>query len=167
MSDQLLQISARLAKLEIEHAELLASSAETQARYAALLHMMKEITANAVEASLRASESAVKAMIAGQRAAFAAKEAAVGGAIDIADVALAASRAAADASAASAQAALESWNAALVAAGHNGESELLAMSSQATRASQTATAAAKGALDVFTDAFAEIKTVAAKPVKPV
>jgi hypothetical protein len=157
MTEELKDVYARLAKLEGEHAALLENSAETQRRYTALLHMIKELTANAVQASVKASVSAEQSLLAGQQAAVAAKEAAVSGAISVAETALAAAKAAADAAANAAIAAGEAWTAALVAAGHNADSELLLLSSQASQASQDANAAAKKALNVFTEAFEVVK----------
>jgi len=163
MSGELEELYARLAKLETEHAELCKASAETKQRYTSLLQMMKELTANAVEASTRAAASAEKSLLASQQAAFAAKEAAIVGAIQVADAALTAAKAAADAAGEAAIASTEAWTAALVAAGHNANMELLAMSSKASQSSRDATAFAKEALRVFVDAFEVVKRAAASP----
>ena len=163
MADEFEELHARLAKLETEHAELCKASAETKQRYTSLLHMMKELTANAVEASTRATASAEKSLLASQQAAFAAKEAAIAGAVQVAEAALTAAKAAADAAGEAAIASTEAWTAALVAAGHNANMELLAMSSKASQSSQAANAFAKEALRIFGDAFEMVKRATANP----
>jgi predicted nuclease with TOPRIM domain len=164
MADESEELHARLASLEVEHAELREASAETKQRYTSLLHMMKELTANAVEASTRAAASAEKSLLASQQAALAAKEAAVAGAMQVADAALTAPKAAADAAEEAAIAFMEAWTAALVAAGHNANMELLAMSSKASKSSRDVAAFAKEALHVFVDAFEAVKRATARAV---
>lgn len=66
MDDKFEELHARLAKLEQEHVELLAGSAETRARYTSLLQMVRELTANAVDASLSAAAASEKSLLAGQ-----------------------------------------------------------------------------------------------------
>jgi hypothetical protein len=154
------ELRARLSKIEREHVVLLARSTEAKVRYASVLQMMRGLTANALRGSLRAAAASEKSLIAVQQAVTAAKEAALNGSLELAEAALAVAKTAADAAAEAAQASVEAWKAALVASGHNAETELLAMSAKARDASKAANASARAALDVFTDAFDRVKATA-------
>lgn len=153
--DELLlqELYLRIAKLETEQADLVASRDQSVKQYGTLLFMIKELTINSSAAAKRASLAADKALLAGQLAARTARDSLIRGAIEVADVALDGAKAASEAAVEAAGAAVESRNAALLAAGHNADEELLRMSSQASYASKDAAQAAATALHVFSEAY--------------
>ena len=154
------EIENRISQLEASYEKLRTDSAEVEKKHALLLSMVREVALSASEAAAKASSAVEKSLEATSKAANAAKDAALVGAIKLAEVALQAARAAADAAGDSAAAAMKAWQAALYIAGHDANTENLAVSMKAHQASIGASAAAIKALDIFSDAFEAVKRTA-------